>query len=147
MISFITCLVCSLQILYFQHTHPVVSDFVVSAFKRNNSISFPFIMTYVVRVFFKIMFCLVGVRCCTGRLLQLWRVRASLCSSSSCCGAQAPGSWAQELWGTGLVAPQHVGPSWTTDQTSVPCIARQILNHWTTMEAPVVCFYTYSLSG
>ena len=46
------------KILYFQHTHPVVSDFVVSAFKRNNSISFPFIMTYVVRVFFKIIFCL-----------------------------------------------------------------------------------------
>lgn len=58
MISFITFLVCSLQILYFQHTRPVVSDFVVSAFKRNNSISFPFIMTYVVRGFFKIIFCL-----------------------------------------------------------------------------------------
>ena len=56
MISFITFLVCSLQILYFQHTHPVVSDFVVSAFKRNNSISFPFIMTYVVRGFLRLFF-------------------------------------------------------------------------------------------
>ena len=31
-----------------------------------------------------------------------------------------------------LVAPQHVEPSWTRDQTHVPC--RQILNHWTTRE-------------
>ena len=33
-------------------------------------------------------------------------------------------------------AAQHVGSSWTRDQTSIPCIARQILNHWTTREAP-----------
>ena len=35
-----------------------------------------------------------------------------------------------------LVAPRHVGSSRTRDQTSIPCIARQILNHWTTREAP-----------
>ena len=31
----------------------------------------------------------------------------------------------------------HRGSSWTRDQTSVPCIAGQILTHWTTREAPI----------
>ena len=35
----------------------------------------------------------------------------------------------------GLIAPQHVGSSWTKDRTCVPCIGRRILNHWTTREA------------
>ena len=34
----------------------------------------------------------------------------------------------------------HVGSSQTRDQPSVPCIARCILNHWTTSEAPLLCF-------
>ena len=33
-----------------------------------------------------------------------------------------------------LVALQHVGYSWTRDRTQVPCIGRQILNHWTTRQ-------------
>ena len=37
----------------------------------------------------------------------------------------------------GLVAPQHVGPSWTRARTHVPCIGRWILNHCATREAPV----------
>ena len=50
---------------------------------------------------------------------------------------QLPGvrAQAQQLWHTGLVALWQVGSSWTRDQTGVPCIARQILNHWTTREA------------
>ena len=35
-------------------------------------------------------------------------------------------------WCMGLVAPQNVGSSLTRDQTHVPCIGRQTLNHWTT---------------
>ena len=148
MISFITFSVCSLQILYFQHTHPVVSDFAVSAFKGNNSISFPSIMTHVVRFFFKIAFCLWWVFVADrSAVLQSWQARASPCSGSSCGRAQALGSWTRSLWGSGLVAPQHVGSSWTTDRTGVPCIARQILNHWTNREAPVVNFYAYFLSS
>ena len=42
----------------------------------------------------------------------------------------------------GLVAPQHMGSSSTRDRTSVPCIARGILNHWTTREAQVVVLLT-----
>ena len=30
----------------------------------------------------------------------------------------------QELWGTGLVAPRHVGSFWTRDWTHIPCISR-----------------------
>ena len=36
----------------------------------------------------------------------------------------------------GLVAPRHVGSSWTSDRTRVPCIGRQILNHCATREVP-----------
>ena len=32
----------------------------------------------------------------------------------------------------GLVAPRHVGSSWTKAQTRVPCIGRQILNNCAT---------------
>ena len=34
----------------------------------------------------------------------------------------------------GSVVPWHVESSWARDGTLVPCIGRQILNHWTTME-------------
>ena len=36
-----------------------------------------------------------------------------------------------------LAAPWHVGSSWTRDRTCVPCIGRQILNHWTIREVPM----------
>ena len=36
----------------------------------------------------------------------------------------------------GLVAPQHVGSSWTGDRTCVFCIGRWTLYHWATREAP-----------
>ena len=42
---------------------------------------------------------------------------------------------AQQLWRTGLVAPQHVGSSRTRARTRVPCIGWRILNHCTTREA------------
>ena len=57
---------------------------------------------------------------------------------------------AQQLWHTGLVAPQHVGSSQTRDRTRVCCIDRQILYHWATREAlffsiyvPTILKYTY----
>ena len=37
------------------------------------------------------------------------------------------GTWAQELWHTGLGAPWYVGSSWIRDQTHVSCIGRWIL--------------------
>ena len=39
---------------------------------------------------------------------------------------------AQQLWCTCLAGPQHVESAQTRDQTGIPCIARQILNHLNT---------------
>ena len=44
-------------------------------------------------------------------------------------------SGSRPLWCLGLTVPWHEGSSRTRDWTSVSCIARQILNHWTTREA------------
>ena len=43
--------------------------------------------------------------------------------------ARGSGAQAQYLWCTGLVALWHVGSSQIRDRTSVPCVARRILNH------------------
>ena len=40
----------------------------------------------------------------------------------------------------GLAAPQHVESARTRDQTHVPCIGRQILNHWTQQGSPGIFF-------
>ena len=63
-------------------------------------------------------------------LLLLWSMGSRRAGFSSC------GMQAQQLWRTGLVAPRHVGSSRARDQTHVPCIGRQILNHCTTREVP-----------
>ena len=47
----------------------------------------------------------------------------------------------------GLVVPRHVGSSWTRDQTRVPCMGRQILNHCATSEVPSVIFKGIKISG
>ena len=52
-----------------------------------------------------------------------------------CMGFSSCGTRAQQLWRTGLVAPQHVGSSRTRARTRVPCIGRWILNHCATREA------------
>ena len=75
-------------------------------------------------------------------------VQASHCSGFSCFRAWALGcldfnscsSWAQYLWRKGLVAQKHVGSSQTRDWTGVQCIARWILNCWTTRETPILKF-------
>ena len=58
--------------------------------------------------------------------------QASQCGGFSCCGAQALGMRAWQFRCMGLDAPQHVG------FFDVPCIGRQILNHWTTSEVLVL---------
>ena len=69
----------------------------------------------------------IAVRLDGGKLLI---AVASLVSEDGLLGA-----WASELWLTGLVAPWYVGSSQTRDRVNVPCIARWILNHWTTRAA------------
>ena len=99
--------------------------------------------------------------CVLGAVLSLhcWAgfscsARGSPCSGFSCCGVRfymhrlcsrstraqqlwLPGSraQAQQLWHTGLAAPQYVGSSWIKDRTRVSCVGRWILYHWATREA------------
>ena len=63
-------------------------------------------------------------------LLLLWSTGSRHTGFSSC------GTRAQQLWCRGLVAPRHVGSSWTTARTCIPCIGRWILYHCTTREVP-----------
>ena len=75
----------------------------------------------------------------------------------SCCGAQALGVRAQQLWHAGsrgqaqqlwrtvLVSPQHVGSSRTRDRTCVPCIGRWILIHCATREVPIHLSLTFKI--
>ena len=67
-------------------------------------------------------------------LLSSCGVRISHCGGFSCNYSFSNCSWrrAQKSRHVGLVARRHVEPSRTRDQTRVPCIAGQILNHWTT---------------
>ena len=60
----------------------------------------------------------------------------------SSCGLRALECRLSSWWCMGLVAPWHVGSSWTRARTCVPCIGRRILNHSTTKEAQgfFVCF-------
>ena len=52
----------------------------------------------------------------------------------------------QLLWCSGLAVLQYVGSPWNGDQTQVPFIGRQILNHWTTREVPAIGFLERGLS-
>ena len=81
-----------------------------------------------------------GFSCCRARTLRragfsrcrLWTQKFQLAGSR----VQASyGVMELYLWSTGLVAPKHVESSRTRDWTGVSCIARKILNHWTTREA------------
>ena len=71
----------------------------------------------------------MGLHCCTQAFFHC-SAQASHYSSFSCCGAQS-----LECAAFSSCAPRHVGSSGTRDRTAVPCIPRQILNHWTTREA------------
>ena len=63
----------------------------------------------------------------------------SSCGGFSSCGAQALEHRLSSC-GHGLVAPRHVGSSWTRDYTCVPCIGRWILIHLTIKEVSTMSF-------
>ena len=74
-------------------------------------------------------------------LLLLWSSGSRACGlqdvwlkDSVDCGSQVLEHRVDNLWHVGLAALRHVGSSWTREQSYVPCIGRQILNHWTTRE-------------
>ena len=93
------------------------------------------------KLFIYLFFAALALCCCVHafsscselRLLSSCCVWASHCSGFSYCGACALGHRFSSC-GPWAYALKHVGPSWTRDGTCVPCIGRQILNHWTTME-------------
>ena len=60
------------------------------------------------------------------------------CSGFSCCTAQALGCPLSRLRHMGLVAPKHMGSSWTGNETHDACIRRWILKHWITREVPLL---------
>ena len=85
---------------------------------------------------------------CSWQWLLLLQSTGSRRVGFSSCGMLAQQLWltgsraqAQQLWRTGLVAPWHVGSSWTRARTRVPCIGRWILNHCATREVPECFFY------
>ena len=88
-------------------------------------------------IFLKIIYLWLHCVCCCSGCLLFQRTGSRLSGFSSC---QSWPTWSllQELWPTGLAAPQHVGSSQTRNQIYVPCIGRLILNHWTTREVHVL---------
>ena len=130
--------------------------------------SFFFYKPFLIVLFMYLFLAVLGLCCCcvgfspvvASKGYSIAVAHGLLIAVASCCRSQAlghsdfssrsrwaqklwfPGSRAQatQLWRTGLVAPQHVGSSWTRDWTHVSCIGRWILYHWTTREAPLVVF-------
>ena len=100
-------------------------------------------------IFFLISVCLflaaVGLHCYTRAfsscgeqgLLSSCRKRASHGGGLSHCRSDS------RAWAPGLSYLSHVGPSLTRDRTSVLCIARWILDHRTTREAPMFFILTF----
>ena len=82
----------------------------------------------------------LGLRCCMRAFSSCSErepcsscaVQTSHCGGISCCRVWALGTQASVV--LMHVAPWHVGTSRTRDRTHVPCIGRQIPNHWTTRE-------------
>ena len=78
-----------------------------------------------------------------GRLLLSWS-RDSRHVAFRNCRVQAqslqladPRVQAHKSWYMCLAVPQPVGTSQTRDQTHIACMAKWILNHWPTREAPI----------
>ena len=83
--------------------------------------------------------------CCCTEAFSSHSMWASHCGGFSCCRAQALGThgWTSIVEVHRLCWPVACEIFWTRDQTGVPCIARWILNHWTTREGPSIFLYTY----
>ena len=99
-------------------------------------------------------FCLVlvalGLCCCSWAFwscTERWATLGCGAGASHCSGFSCCSTWAREhrLTSCGVwlsCSPQHMGSSQTRDQTCVPCLSRQILNHWTSRKVPAAPFLT-----
>ena len=77
--------------------------------------------------------------CVRFSLVAASKGHSSCGAQDSHCGGFSCGAWALRHTLTScdaLAVPWHVGFSWTSDQTLVSCIDRQILYHWASREAP-----------
>ena len=150
-------LVSSLFLILHVQSDPTIlsSEFVFFSFSIQN-VTFTFFKKNEFIYLFIYYLATLGLHCyvrafssCGERGLLFVAVRgllivvASLCCRAWALGAQAQQLWlvgsraqVQQLWCMGLVAPRHVGSSWTRARTRVPCIGRWILNHCTTSEVP-----------
>ena len=82
----------------------------------------------------------------------LWSTGSS-CLGFSRCSTQAQWLWlrgsrasAQQLWCTGLVAPQYVESSQTRDWTCIPCVGWWVFIHWATREVQSVLLQLFLFS-
>ena len=91
-----------------------------------------FFFFFLIFIYLFYFLAVVGLRCCSQAFSSCGVTVSGGCSLLWCVGFSLRGLL---LWHTGLVAPWHMGSSWNRDQTSVPCIERWILYHWTTREA------------
>ena len=80
----------------------------------------------------------LGFPCCVQAFSSCreWGPLSSCGAQASHCSGlslwQSTGSRVLRLWQlgcTGSAAPWYMGSSWTRDWTSIPCVARQVLNH------------------
>ena len=104
-------------------------------------------LSFLKNIFISLFLATLRLHCCAASFL-LWSLGSRCEEFSSCssrltsCGSQAlEHGW--QLWCTGLIAPRYVGYSPTRDWTDVPCIGRQILNHWTTREVLTWCLFIF----
>ena len=77
--------------------------------------------------------------------LLLLRSTGSRRAGFSSCGTPALERRLRSCGARGLVAPRHVGSSWTRARTRLPCIGRRILNHCATREAPQMGSLLYAI--
>ena len=117
--------------------------FTVHLYAQNKFFSVLWLGVIFFLIFIYLFMAVLGLRFCARAFSSCGKwgplfiaVRGPLTIGLSCRGAQAPDAQAQQLWLTGLVAPQHVGSSQTRARTRVLCTGRQILNHCATREAP-----------
>ena len=82
---------------------------------------------------------------CVG--FSLWWLLSWPSTGSQAQGFNSCSQQAHWLWCTDLVVAWHVASSQTWYQTNVLCIAKWILNHWTTREAPTPVFLAGEFHG
>ena len=86
--------------------------------------------------------------CCGGVTLPCG-AQASHCEArspltgSKACELSSCSFWAQQLWCTGLVAPQCLKSAWTRNWACLPCNGRQSLIHCTTRKVFFLFFFFF----